>query len=182
MKKMIMTAVALFNIMSAGYASSSQTAYNEHLGPYGELNLGTNLYYAGFVSSHGSAGTGGIIGYGWSTAAGYYLTNSFALEAGFMQNYTKYSHMYHINAPYVTTRFNLPISNRFSLIAKVGAMDVIANRVGDNGHDTSVLLPFVGVGASYALTNKLDATIQYQGAVYGICGVGLLSAGLAYHF
>lgn len=151
------------------------TDWNRHLGPYAEINLGTNLYYAGIISSSGTCHSAGIEGIGWSIAAGNHFTNIFALEAGFMQNYL-HDNYSHTNVPYLTTRFDVPVVDRINFIGKLGAMYASAPTKG------GIVLPYVGIGSSYALTPKVDFQVQYQGAVYGIAGAGLVSAGLTYHF
>ena len=66
----------------------------------------------------------------------------------------------------------MPFGDRFSFIGKLGAM----------APQVSILLPFTGMGLSYAVTKKVDLSLQYQGAVYGIAGAGLAGVGFTYHF
>lgn len=179
----------LLGAVSTSYALDESLPLNQHVGPYAEINAGPNFYSVDVFSSSGTIKSSGFKGFGWSAAGGYNFTNIFALEGGFMQNYAQFRtsyHVfdqqhreykyYHVNAPYVTTRFNIPIGDRFSFIGKIGAMNAMVPG------KTSVVLPFVGVGASYALTRSMDLTVQYQGAVYGVWNAGLLSGGLVYHF
>lgn len=176
MKKMMLYMIVPCLAASPSIYADS-TALNQHLGTYAELNIGTNLYYSAFLTSVGHYNSAGIEGLGASASLGYNFTNIFALETGFMQNYAKFSNSSnHTNVPYLTTRFNVPIGERFGFIGKLGAMYL------SSPHDGGIVLPYVGVGGSYALTKKLDIQVQYQGAVYGVAGVGLLSTGLTYHF
>lgn len=185
--KALMRFLLVLTVFLGGAAFADDQQWNQHEGLYAELNAGPNFYYAGIFSSTGSAETAGIQGFGWSGALGYDITHYFAMETGFMQNYAKIKvhnngdddekYQYaHTNIPYVTTRFNVPIYNRFSFIGKLGAMYLSVPTEG------GMVLPFVGIGASYAVTPKLAVQAQYQGAVYGIAGAGLASLGLVYHF
>ena len=71
----------LVAITASSIALADGEGWNQHKGSYVELNVGTNAYYLGILSSRGTIGGGGIVGTGWSGALGYNLTNSFALEA-----------------------------------------------------------------------------------------------------
>lgn len=147
---------------------------------YTEANIGPNLYYG----PGGSSLTSGLQGYGYNINAGYSYSDVSSVEVGFMQNYATYekdgdTHDGRITAPYAAFRFNTPISRQFSLFTKLGIMFAKVNL----DEDTSFIpLPYTGIGLGYALTNNLDISIQYQGAVYVIAGAGLLSGGLSYHF
>lgn len=161
MKKIILATLLISSPMCL-YAET--TGWNRHIGPYSEINLGTNLFYSGHAAA---------LGLGWSAAIGNHFNNIFALEAGFMQNYAGSCHT---NIPYLTTRFDVPIVDKVNFIGKLGAMYASEKNLG------GIVLPYVGIGASYSLTPKVDFQVQYQGAVYGSAGAGLLSAGLTYHF
>jgi hypothetical protein len=182
----------IFKLASAIGLLLSSTAYadtlnwNQHQGLYTEMNIGSNLVYLGVFSSGGNVSGSGFYGAGWSAALGYNITPVFSFETGIMQNYAKIkennhqsvdTYRYrHLNVPYLTTRFDVALGERFSFIGKIGAMYAsVPGKV-------SVVLPLIGLGAGYAVTPKVTATIQYQGAVYGIAGAGLMSAGLTYHF
>jgi len=153
----------------------SGTAWNRHTGAYADISVGTNAYYLGFITSEGSINGTGILGAGWGAAAGYNFTHFLGLEGGLIQNYVDINNSTHLNTPYATTRWTLPLGERFSLIGKLGFM------YPNIPHEGGIVLPFSGIGASYAMTRHLDATLQYQGAVYGIAGAGLLGAGITYH-
>lgn len=179
MKKIIASFLAAFVLVIAAPAFADMTAPNQHVGNYAEINFGTNLYYFGIFSSHGSGSNAGVNGAGLNIALGHLMTPGFALEAGFMQNYINANvdntDTSHLNVPYATTRFNVPIDDRFSFIGKLGLGYAFAK---GNG----VLLPYTGIGFSYALNKDIDITTQYQGLVLGIAGAGLLSLGVTYHF
>lgn len=176
MKKIIISILSALTITSTAFADN--TAWNQHVGSYAELNAGTNVYLLGVVSSAGSTTGAGITGAGWSGALGYNFTPSFGLEAGFMQNYVNINQWDHTNVPYVSTRFTVPMGDRFSFIGKIGAGYYMQASDISGG----VLLPYTGVGFGYALTPNLDITTQYQGLVFGVANAGLLSLGITYHF
>ena len=196
MNKFTLTTLCLLLVASPLALASENGHLNQHHGAYVGVTAGPNLYYAGIISSDSSTSTGGFTGYGWSADVGYNFTNIFAVEGGFMQNYGSYSNgdndrvSIHTNVPYLAARFNIPMGQRFSLITKIGGMYVSAH--GTNHGKTeaedmsastpSVLLPYVGLGVSYAINKHIDVSVQYQGAVYGIASAGLLGAGLTYHF
>jgi hypothetical protein len=170
MKKLAYFLIAL---TASSLAVAEGEMWNQHTGSYMELNVGTNAYYAGILSSRGAVGGGGMVGVGWSGALGYNFTPAFALEAGFMQNFVDFNLNHgNLNTPYATTKLTVPLGDRFSFIGKIGAM----------APQAAILLPFTGVGVSYAMTKNVDFNLQYQGAVYGIAGAGLAGVGFTYHF
>lgn len=171
MKRMILLCSLLF-ILPTSYATDL-ISYNRHVGPYIGFNAGTNL----FIATDEEITMTEAVGMGWSTEVGYNFKSYFGLEAGFIQTYIKtYDGDYgHADVPYLAARFTIPMSNRFSFIGKVGSMEGIVTR-------DKIVLPYVSVGLSYALTPSLDLETQYQGAVYGLVNVGLIGAGLVYHF
>ncbi len=162
--------------------------WNRHQGFYLEANGGTNLYYLAILTSEFDGSHSGFNGGGWSAAVGYNWRPIFAAEVGFMQNYMKFEEdddedndiSTHTNVLYGAARFDVPIGDRFAFIAKLGLM--IPTIAADDVEDPSLLLPFIGVGSSYAITPNIDFSLQYQGAVYVIAGAGLFSGGLTYHF
>ena len=178
-----------FIAQNAIAASDDPDAYNRHQGVYAEANAGTNVVYTAFVSSKGSKNIAAHNGLGWNANLGYQFNPILGLEAGFMQNYAKYTNDSGetgkgvFNVPYAAARLTAPIGNRFSLFAKVGAMGAIGKVTYSDSSDTEkALLPYVGVGAGVSVTPHLDLNVQYQGAVYGVVGAGLLGGGLTYHF
>lgn len=174
MKKLIFSFLSMLTLTSSAIANNA--SWNQHLGSYAELNGGTNLFYLGVLSSKGNTTGAGVLGLGWSTALGYNISPSFGLEAGFMQNYADINDGDHINVPYASTRFTIPVSDRVHFIGKLGAGYLVVPGQSD------LLVPYTGVGFGYAATSDLDFTVQYQGMVYGVAGAGLLSFGITYHF
>lgn len=187
MKKLpyLVAAIAL----STSFAANADTISNHHTGAYLEGMAGTNLYELGYFASDGRGAMGGVSGYALSAALGYNTTYWFGLEGGYIRSMNSYQDEHTkyqgINAPYASTRFTIPLSERFSLLAKVGAMyangDMKKNHTSEF-ENHGIVLPFVGIGASYAVTSNVDVTAQYQGAVYGLVNAGALTAGLTYHF
>ena len=146
---------------------------------------------------------------GFSFAGGYtFKPDGISLEGGFFRNnFTgvdvtatdgtgsplTISANAHANTAYLAARWDIAIGNRFAFIPKIGGMYVSIPNVSvsttQNGKHysgtldgLSVVLPFVGLGASYSITNQLALTLQYQGAVYAVVNFGLASVGLDYHF
>ena len=192
---------AIFATQSAYAADSSEEAtdgtemsddgpWNEHNGWYVEGTGGTNLFYIAIFSTGADASASGFSGGGWSGAAGYAFKSNFSAEVGFMQNFLKFdgedsdgddkTFSTHLNVPYVTARWDVPVFERFAFIAKIGLM---FPSIAEKSVDAPVpALPFVGFGASYAITEKIDINFQYQGGVYIVVGAGLMSLGATYHF
>jgi hypothetical protein len=209
MKRMINALAALFLApalwaQSSGYApqyggssSSAQTPAaqnqdynstpNRQTGYYAELNAGTNLAYLAIFSSSGSDQWNNSSGVALSAAFGKMFKPSFGVEGGYM-----YSHIAGVdddeietfNIPYVAARFAKPLGDHFSLFAKVGVMvPVYVENHEDKDDETHmIVLPFTGVGAGYAVNDKLSFSVQYQGAFYLIAGVGQMTGGLQYRF
>ena len=163
-------------------AVPNDQSYNEHAGWYVEANAGVNAAFLAVSSSDTKVAKYGYQGFGYNLNAGYNWRAGRGIEAGFMQNYVSYTddnntkQQEHVNVPYTAVRFTVPMMQRGAFIAKVGVMAF------DDPKDKQyLLLPYTGLGFSYALTHKVDVSAQYQGAVYGIINAGLLSAGLTYH-
>jgi hypothetical protein len=181
------TLSVLLLVASAVSAGEGTQQWNRHEGPYAEVNVGTNLYYLGAFSSAGDASDAGFQGFGWTAAAGYAFTPNHAIEGGFMQNYLDFEVeedsdtevSTHTNIVYLTWRGTVPIRDRFAFFGKLGGM--LAS-VPDTDESAWVILPFTGLGVSYAMTPAVDLSVQYQGAVYGIVGGGALTVGATYHF
>ncbi len=191
--------LALLSVMSIGFLTvyttsfaetPSEQTWNKHKGMFIEVNVGPNLYAGAIVTENDTFSSSGFQGAGWSAALGYNFSNHFGLEGGFMQNYAHYeindesNVSAHTNVPYMAMRFTVPIGNKLAFIAKLGGMYAWINGSDnpDIGDSTpKILLPYSGVGFSYALTPKLEITTQYQGAIYGVVNGGLLSGGLTYH-
>lgn len=188
---------------SSDTVSASQ-AISQHPGQwYIEGGAGGGLYYLGILSSIGSTSFAGMEGFGWKGAIGYRPQHhSFSLEGGFIQNFYQakldsdnpYSNdtaevNTSIDVPYAAFRWDIAMGQHFTFIPKVGLMlpivpDVSAtidgSKVTDEGG--AIVLPFTGFGLGYALNKHLTASVQYEGAVYGLFGAGLLSGDLTYYF
>lgn len=195
---------------ASGNASSSQPVssapasqpISQHPGQwYIEGGPGMGLYYLGMFTSVGSLSAAGLEGFGWKAAVGYRPQHhGFSLEAGFIQNFYQVeltsdltNQTATVNAdidvPYAAFRWDVPIGNRFTVIPKLGLMiPSVPSVTGKVGNETvtesggGLVLPFTGLGFGYAISHKLSASIQYEGAIYGIAGAGLLSGNLTYYF
>lgn len=174
--------------------------WNRHTGFYIEGGVGSNLYA---LLPTGNVGT--VRGWGVGISAGYNFLPNIALEAGFMYSSdlnkqvetdvvgisVSASAAAKIYIPYLAVRFNVPIGDRFNIVFKLGGMYPFASvnaqgsvaGISETGrisydHD----LPFSGIGATYAVTSRLDINVMYQGAVYVLASGAVLSAGLTCHF
>ncbi len=184
----ILASICFFAPIALAEEEQQEDKWNRHQGFFGELNLGTNLYYLGMVTSEGEAASSGFHGFGWSIAGGYSFKPTHAIEAGFMQNYARYIDdstsldlkiSTNTNIAYLAWRGTIPIRDRFAFFGKLGAMLI---SIPDTDEDTWVVLPYTGLGLSYALTQNIEINLQYQGAVYLIVGAGALTGGITYHF
>ncbi len=202
------TTIAMTPVAMATTTDNDTTDWLSPQGWYAEGTAGSNLYYLGVVTSS-STFPNGFDGFGWSAAMGYRgKPGGTAVEFGFMQNIfntdistetasglsADVSTRVATYVPYVAARWDLQIAHsRVAFIPKIGAMFVYlpeetAKTTIDGQSASGTLdrvgfpLPFVGAGFSYAITKNVRLVAQYQGAVYGIAGAGLFSAGLDYYF
>lgn len=196
MKNLVLLAAAVSGTLALQtvFAADAVThqPLNQHQGFYVEANAGPNLYFGSLVINGNTNSTSGSEGWGWNAAAGYRFTPHFGVEGGFMQNSAEYTNdeneqiEAHTNLPYVAMRFTAPIGQRTAFFGKVGGMVASVhfenNSDGSTDNTSSIFIPYTGLGFSYALNKKVDVSVQYQGAVYGIVNAGLFSAGLTYHF
>ncbi len=195
MKNSTLSVLALSLLVAQGAVAGGldNSPANDHKGFYAEVNAGTNFVYATLVSSEKSERTATHNGTGWNANLGYQFNRYVGLEGGFMQNRAKihddeFDVTVHsrVDVPYAAARFTAPIGKRFALIGKVGGMYARVRDTDTNSPDVakeggSMALPYVGVGASYSLNKHVDLNVQYQGAVYGIAGAGLLGGGVTIH-
>lgn len=150
-------------------SSLSAIAAPHTKGAYAELNLGTlyaNVNLFGF--SYSQLGSVGL-----NTNAGYQFNKNIALEMG----YTNYG-VSSINNIDGALKVIMPLTinnNDASIFFKIGPAFLFDS-------SNLYITPFAGIGASYALTDKIDTTIQAQGISEGFFSLGLLSVGLTYHF
>lgn len=196
MKKILLATIIPLSVLSLHCALANTakaqpepaTPWNQHTGFYAEFNTGPNFYVGVLATDDGTFSSSGFHGLGWNANLGYYFTHNFALEAGFMQNYGTFNVndddnvSAHTNLPYLTTRFTVPMGDKWAFIAKAGLMYAWVTEDDNNENTGKIVLPFTGLGFSYAITPKLEASVQAQGALYGVINLGLLSAGLTYHF
>jgi opacity protein-like surface antigen len=205
MKHTTVCAFSLF--LCASLAHANTEGWNEHTGFFVEGNVGGNAYLTAIAVNDDTFSHAGVHGMGWSAALGYKFTEGFGLEAGFMQNYAEFdleeddddddddrfnddddeeNVSGNTNIPYAAMRFAFPIGDQFAILAKLGAMhvsiDTEDDEEADDVDDAYIVLPYTGVGVSYAITPEVELLLQYQGAIYGIVNAGLLSGGVAYNF
>lgn len=172
MKKIITTSLAAAALLGTTLALAGgpepSTEYNKHTGAYVEAGAGATLYHVDlFVEDQG------VSGFGANAAVGYQFNPYVALEAGYFMVTPDNTSV--LSAPNVSVKGILPIGNRFSLFAKLGAVGLFAK-------GQSAGAPFAGVGMGVALTKNLDITVQVQGAIFAWAQVGVATAGLTYHF
>lgn len=159
---------------------------------YVEGSIGSNFAYLG-VFGNDVRDTTFVNGFGYHLSWGHFFRDWTAIELGWLQSFFTFEDAKHANALYSAFRFNIPFGdcNQFTFNIKLGLMGIwyreylIYDKYKDDDKDNDfigMLLPFTGIGLSYAINEKLDFTVQYQGGVYIVAGAGLLSAGLTYHF
>lgn len=161
---------------------------NRHTGPYAEVNVGSTLVWAAGDFSGSNFSDSGFIGTGWSIGGGYMFLSWIGAEAGFIKLLNVDIGDEDVDASvdgfYLTSRFNIPIKERFSFILKIGAMSLSfsANEVSVEDVEATVGAPFTGIGVSYALTDNIDLRAQFQGPNLIFVGAGVVSGGIAYRF
>lgn len=157
-------------VISAGLALASLNntsfAAIHDGGAYIEGNIGT-LYssFSLFDDEYTKFGSVGL-----NTNLGYQFNRYLAAEAG----YTSYGSN-SLNNVDVAAKFILPVTNDFSLSAKIGPAYIFKS--GD-----SEFVPLAGIGAAYSITQSMDINVQAQGISNGFFSIGLISGGLTYHF
>lgn len=206
MSKFVGLAVLVLGV-TCTYAASDSQAYDVHQGSYVEANVGTNAFYLGVFSTSGDTITNGTNGFGASLAYGYqphpggtayeigYVRNEINVTEESDQNSTiKLNGDLNVNTIYTAFRWEVPIGDKFAFIPKVGLMfnrvseDKLTRTIdgqvytADSGFSEGLVLPYVSLGAAYAITPKVSIMAQYQGFVIGIIGAGLLGAGVDVHF
>lgn len=187
MKKQILFALTTAVLISTHVSFAKP--WNQYQGFYVEANTGVNVYNIKVFKSES-----GLKGFGWNTAFGYRFTPHFGVEGAFM---------YPLSSLSTAMRLTLPIGQRAAFFGKLGLMYAFSTNKksnddnssennngneGDSGNDnkshstSSKILPYTGLGFSYALTQNLEMSVQCQGLVLGVVNAGLLSTGLTYHF
>ncbi len=179
MKKHIISSISALT-----FSIITSNAFAAHdAGAYAEVNLGwadasqmPDSLFEPSVTVHAS-------GPGANANLGYQFNRFFAAEAG----YTYYAKDINLSLGDAAVKGILPVGDNFSLFAKLGGSYVggsLALYAKGKAPGASV---FYGAGAAYAITPALDINLQYQGASNdflpgGVVTVGLVSAGLTYHF
>ncbi len=210
LKHLSVCALGLTCMMNASAMRQPPVANNVHQGSYAEGSVGTSVMNMLISSSSVSYASNSSNGVGFSAAYGYQFNpGGWALEVGYMQANLNLSlgsaqndniiinQKVNIDVPYLAARWEVAMGSKFAFVPKVGAMAVIlpkkktAVRIVDGVRYTadsgfadgvSLLLPFVGMGVSYAVTPTISIVGQYQGFLAGIINAGLMSAGLDVHF
>jgi hypothetical protein len=164
-------------------------AWNRHTGPYVEAGVGTGFSYLGVLAQDFDPSGSAVRGFSWVGSAGYSFTTHHAVETGFAQWYTTFEDDDvvedrevdgHLNVGYVAWRGTLFVQDRSSFFFKLGAMAVSVPETETD--DAWAVVPFTGVGFSYAVTPQIDLSLQYQGGVYVVASAGALTLGAGYHF
>ena len=191
MRGLLLISVCIFLVVASApaHAQDEGQQWNRHQGYYGELNAGTGLAYLGVISSSVTdedTTQSGVNGFAWNAAVGYNFNPNSAIEGGFLQWYADFEDdddddevSTHMDMGYIAWRGTVPIRQRFAFFGKVGAM--LAS-IPDTDESNWAVLPFTGLGVSYAITPRIDFCVQYQGAVYIIVGAGAFTGGITYHF
>ena len=189
MKRVGLTLMVLFaTVCCFGFinaAIADETSFNRHTGPFAEASLGaTYIWFAGLEVGGTEFNEGAAIGPGWSIGGGYMFKDWIGAEGGYLQCHPKVGDEAAdgtIGGPYITSRFSIPVKDRFSVLIKAGLMffSFSDDAVED---DTSFAFLFSGIGIGYALTDKIDLRAQFQGPNVLLFGAGVLSGGITYHF
>lgn len=163
--------LSLVILCFSGAIFADPEVYTHRAGMYVEGNVGTLAKNYNFIwFSHTSVG-----GLGENVNIGYQFNPFAALEVG--GSYYDFNNNKHTNnglgVADLVFKGIVPLTERAALFAKAGG-GLASKGVGGTF--------YAGVGASYAVTQNLDVSIQMNGPILGIVNVGLISAGLSYHF
>lgn len=165
MKKIVLA------LLSTVLASSFAYAAPHEKGAYIEGNIGTLYTDVNIFGQHFSD-FGGV---GLNANLGYLFTRFIGTEVG----YTRYMRNGNsLNSADLALKAILPfnVGNQdLSVFAKAGPSYVFESGQGE-------WKPFLGVGAAYQVTPKLDLNAQVQGIHADMVNISLLSVGLTYHF
>jgi Outer membrane protein beta-barrel domain len=152
------------------FLATTTFALSRDKGTYLEGNVGISVLQ---FRLFGIITISGFNGAGANANLGYQLNRYFASEMGFT---------YITGARYADAAMKaiLPFQikeNDFTVFGKLGAAYVY-----DNDNHNYEVTPYIGLGASYAISPSLDINIQGQGVTASIINLALLSLGLTYHF
>lgn len=139
-------------------------------GIYLEATLGTVYVNETLFEDLTEAG-----GFGWNANLGYQFMKYVGAEAGF-SHYTM-AGSNNAYSTHIAVKGILPFTDEFNLFAKLGPAAIFPS----NDNDTEWGL-FYAFGASLALNDQLDITVQTSGVTQAFDTIGLVSAGLTYHF
>ncbi|MFO8083469.1 MAG: outer membrane beta-barrel protein [Desulfobacterales bacterium] len=189
MKRLFLSFMVLFITVCLGLinaANADETSFNRHLGPFAEASAGYTYGWASGEIAGSDFAEGAAIGFGWSIGGGYMFKDWIGAEAGYLQFNPKveadgYEPEVTVGGLYLTSRFNIPVKERFSVVLKAGVMSL---SLSEDEYDDAVSTgaPFTGIGIGYALTEKIDLRAQFQGPNFIFIGAGVLSAAVTYHF
>ena len=175
--------VCFFSIQAVSAEEMEGPSWNRHQGFFAEGTLGyTFVWFAGEIGGSDFAEGDGA-GLGWTLGGGYMFRDWVGAEVGyfgFSPEVSDEEEEISIGGGYLAARFNIPIHDRFSVIIKAGLIGLF---VSDEEEDyVGGGAPFTGLGAAYAVTDKIDLLIQLQGPNMIILGANVLSGGITYHF
>lgn len=187
MKRLFLMAIFMtvcFGLINAAHAD--ETSFNRHLGPFAEASAGYTYAWASGEIAGSDFAEGAAVGFGWSIGGGYMFKDWVGAEAGYLQfnpevEAGSLEPEVTVGGLYLTSRFNIPVKDRFSVVLKAGVMSL---SVSEDEYDDAVSTgaPFTGIGIGYALTEKIDLRVQFQGPNLIFLGAGVLSGGVTYHF
>ncbi len=190
----LFTTLLFFSSYSVAASESEDSKPRKNLHAkkfYVDAAVGSTIGYVAFVTvdedDFTETGSGGL---GASAALGYQFTDRISLEGGYV--HYDYSEMndhtdFALHGPYIAFKRTIPLPGNFSLFAKLGAIYTIyedneEEEDDDDDHLNSLLLPFLGVGAAYSITEHISVNAQYSGPNVLLAGLGMFSAGLTIHF
>lgn len=143
-------------------------------GIYLNGNIGMSRAKLDFV-----VGTAAEYSAGFNGNVGYQFNSYLALEAGFTEYMFK---EVDVAAADVAIKLMFPFRDDFRLFAKAGGSYLFSpvKKIGSQ-YDIG-WLPYLGIGMGYSVTKHVEVTIQAVGATILLADLGLLSAGVTYHF
>lgn len=174
-KKLALIAATVGSLLMGSVAAQAGE-YNEHQGVYAEAGAGVMaLRVKENITGQSATGAGGLAA---NAAVGYQFNKNIAAEVGYIPTDVGVGPW--LQTVHANVKGILPLGNRATVFAKAGVANTSVA-----GYSKAGL--FSGVGASYAVTHKLDVNTQLQGTYvnfgeYANVMGGALTAGLAYHF
>jgi len=195
MKLQLVSTMVACLIVAQGVAAEQtqqEQAWNRHTGYYAEGNLGITWALWGIEMETDAIPA-------WVGALGYSFTEHHAVEIGFGQSYGNFDDedrphwifegLWRTKAPdyvsgslnlgYLAWRGTVPIKDRWAFFGKLG---VTVMDIPGGANDGTVMAFFNGVGLSYAVTPRIDISLQAQGGATGAAYAAMWTLGVAYHF